>query len=190
MRSYLKQIDVIYNDINAPIGSGGCIVDKYPDWLEENTLWKVNTRNKSFPVRFQVPAYYELAKASYLELFEQDSLPEWTVHQFKRYDYLLSNIAKRRLNQFWEQERKIQEEEEEDLLTEEEDLLTEEEEDLLTEEEEDLLTEEEDDLLLTEEEDEEENHDEENHEFNLDEIEKKEEQEQHWLFRYLSWLIK
>lgn len=107
MKSYLNQIDVIYNDINSQIGSGGCIVEKYPDWLEENTLWKVKTRNKSFPVRFPVPAYYELAKASYLELFHQDTLPEWTMHQFKRYNQFVSNITLKRLSQLVEEERKI-----------------------------------------------------------------------------------
>jgi hypothetical protein len=112
MKSYLTQVDVIYNDMNSPIGSGGCIVEKYPDWLEENTLWKVKTRDNSFPVLFPVPAYYELAKASYLELFHQDTLPEWTVHQFKRYNQSLSNITKKRLNQFLEEERNIQEEKE------------------------------------------------------------------------------
>ena len=173
MRSYLNQIDVIYNDINAPIGSGGCIVEKYPDWLEDNTLWKVNTRNKSFPVRFQVPAYYELAKASYLELFEQDSLPEWTKHQFKRYDNFLSNIVKKRLHQFLEEERKIQEEDE-DEDEEKEDLLIQEfefnEADL---DEADLIEADLDFAVL-----------------NFDYAEEENiEEDHHWLFRYLSGLF-
>lgn len=109
MKSYLTQIDVIYNDMTSPIGGSGRIVEKYPDWLEENTLWKVNTRNKSFlNSSSSVPAYCELTKASYLELFLQDTLPDWTEHQFKRYDLLLSNYTLKRLSQLIEEERKIE----------------------------------------------------------------------------------
>jgi hypothetical protein len=110
MKDYLRNLNVYYNNIDCPVGSGGHIVEQYPEWLEDNTLWKVRMMNKSFLIMKPTPVYYELAKASYLELTLQETLPEWTHHQIKCFNQSLMYFNKKRLTKLIEEERQIQQE--------------------------------------------------------------------------------
>ncbi len=116
MNSYMSQLVITYNNMDFPIGCGGHIIANYPDWLEDCTLWKVNLRNKPFRIRRPEQVYYELAKASYLELTHQaeEMLPDWTSHQLKCFNQSIRHITSKRLNKIMEEERKIKKANEDD----------------------------------------------------------------------------
>jgi hypothetical protein len=119
MKLHLNETKIHYNDMSCPIGSGrGSIIEHYPDWLEGHTLWKLNIREKSFRILRPTESYYDLAKASYLEMtpsYDDDTpLPSWTSHRLLSHNKSLSCIFSRKINDMIEEEERIIIEEEQE----------------------------------------------------------------------------